>query len=486
MCCAPTWAGSPPSSSADGTPVDYLPLFLKLRDEPVLVVGGGEVAARKVSLLCRAGARVRIVAPGLAEATQALVAEFRLTVDAREYRAGDIDGMRLVVSATADETVNRQVHDDCRAAGILVNSVDRPALSSAIFPGIVDRTPVLVAVGTGGSSPTLARIVRGWLEARLPARLGALAEFVGERRERIKAALPTVAERQRFWERVLNGPAAERVYQGDLPAAEALLEAEMARPGRGWVALVGAGPGDPELLTLKALRLLQAADVVLYDNLVNRQILDYARRDAELTYVGKKWRAPSTRQEAINALMCAEAGRGRAVVRLKGGDPFIFGRGGEEVEALVAAGVDVIAVPGVTAATGSASYAGIPLTYREISQSVRFVTGHKADNRINLDWPELAKPGQTVVLYMGLSGIEEIFANLITHGRAADTPAALIEKATLPEQKVVVGTLADLAGKVREAGVKGPTTIIVGEVVVYRVAVGQGPADREQGSASTS
>ena len=234
---------------------------------------------------------------------------------------------------------------------------------------------------------------------------------------------------------------------------------------------MGAGPGDPELLTLKALRLLQSADVVLYDNLVNRQILDYARRDAELTYVGKKWRAPSTRQESIHELMLAQARAGRAVVRLKGGDPFIFGRGGEEVEVLVSGGVDVIAVPGITAATGSASYAGIPLTYREVSQSVRFVTGHRAQNRINLDWPELAKAGQTVVLYMGLSGIEEIFAALVQHGRSPETPAALIEKATLPEQRVVVGTLADLAGKVRAEGIKGPTTIIVGEVVAYRVSV---------------
>jgi len=233
---------------------------------------------------------------------------------------------------------------------------------------------------------------------------------------------------------------------------------------------VGAGPGDPELLTLKALRLLQAADVVLYDNLVNRDILEYARRDAVLTYVGKKWREPSTRQESINALMVEEARAGKAVVRLKGGDPFIFGRGGEEVEALVEAGIDVVVVPGVTAATGSATYAGIPLTYRDVSQSVRFVTGHRASNRINLDWPELAKAGQTVVLYMGLSGIEETFATLIEHGRSAETPAALIEKATLPEQRVVIGTLEDLAEKVREVGVKGPTTIIVGEVVSYRTS----------------
>ncbi len=449
--------------------MDYLPLFHRLQEAPVLVVGGGEIAARKISLLCRAGARVRIVAPGIAEATQALVDAHGLEVTLRDYQPGDVTGATLVISATDDEAVNRQVYEDCTAAGLLINSVDRPALSNVIFPGIVDRTPVLVAISTGGASPTMARVVRGWLEARLPARLGALAEFVRARRDRVKGSVSDIAGRQQLWQRVVEGPAAEAVYRGDEAAAEQAFEAALTGAAAGWVAIVGAGPGDPELLTLKALRLIQSADVILYDNLVNRQILDYARRDAEQVYVGKKWRAPSTRQEAINELMVSEARAGRAVVRLKGGDPFIFGRGGEEVEVLMEAGVDVVAVPGITAASGSASYAGIPLTYRDVSLSVRFVTGHRAENRVNLDWPELARPGQTVVLYMGLSGIEEIFDSLIRHGRAPETPAALVEKATYPEQRVVVGTLADLAQKVRAAAVKGPTTIIVGEVVAHRM-----------------
>lgn len=435
----------------------------------MLVIGGGEVASRKIALLCRAGARVRIVSPALSDETRQLVAEYGLDTSARSYQPSDIEGMRLVVSATDDEQVNAGIYADCIAAGVPINSVDRPALSNVIFPGIVDRSPVLVAISTGGASPTMARVVRGWLEARLPARLGALAEFVRERRERVKTVIATIAGRQQLWQRVVEGPAAEAVYRGDQQAAVAAFEAALKTQETGWVAIVGAGPGDPELLTLKALRLIQSADVILYDNLVNRQILDYARRDAEQVYVGKKWRAPSTRQEAINELMRDEALAGKAVVRLKGGDPFIFGRGGEEVEVLQEAGVDVVAVPGITAASGSASYAGIPLTYREVSQSVRFVTGHRAENRINLDWPELAHAGQTVVLYMGLSGIDEIAASLIEHGRASETPAALIEKATYPEQRVIVGTLSDLAGKVREAGVKGPTTIIVGEVVEHRV-----------------
>ncbi len=449
--------------------MDYLPLFVRLKEQPVLVVGGGEVAARKISLLCRAGAQVRIVSPELADATQALVTEYNLSTHARAYQSTDVEGVRLVVSATDDEQVNAQVHADCIAAGVAINSVDRPSLSTVIFPSIVDRSPVLVAISTGGASPTMARIVRGWLEARLPARLGALAEFVRGRRDRVKSLVPTIAGRQELWQRVIEGPAAEAVFRGDDRAADDAFDAALTAQETGWVAIVGAGPGDPELLTLKALRLIQSADVILYDNLVNRQILDYARRDAEQIYVGKKWRAPSTRQEAINQLMREQALAGRAVVRLKGGDPFIFGRGGEEVEVLIEAGVNVVAVPGITAASGSASYAGIPLTYRDVSLSVRFVTGHRAENRINLDWPELARPGQTVVLYMGLSGIEEIFASLIEHGRSPDTPAALVEKATYPEQRVIVGTLTDLAGKVREAGIKGPTTIIVGEVVAHRM-----------------
>jgi len=454
--------------------MDYLPLFASVRNRPCLVVGGGETARRKISLLCRAGADVLIVAPRLGDATRALAEAHHIEVRDRAYRTEDIAGMHLVVSATDDEEVNARVFNDCENAGVLVNSVDRPALSNVIFPALIDRSPVLVAVSTGGSSPTLARSVRGWIEARLPAGLGRLAEFIRARRDRIKAELPDVSARQAFWERVIDGDIAEAIFRGSEASADAAFdraatEAATGRATTGTVALVGAGPGDPELLTLKALRLLQSADVILYDNLVNRRILDYARRDAELTYVGKKWRAASTRQESIHELMISHARAGRNVVRLKGGDPFIFGRGGEEMEALLEVGIGCTVVPGITAASGAASYAGIPLTHRDAAQSVRFVTGHRAENRTNLDWPELAKPDQTVVIYMGLPGLEEICARLIDHGARPDTPAALIEKATLPEQRVVTGTLSDLAAKVRSSDIGGPTTIVIGEVVAHRV-----------------
>lgn len=453
--------------------MDYLPLFLEIRDRPCLLVGGGEIARRKLELLLRAGARVEIVAPELAPETRALADEHGLVVRQRRFEDGDADGRYLIVAATDDGSVNAQVFEAGSRRATLVNSVDQPGISSAIFPALVDRSPVQIAISTGGGSPTLARLVRSWIEARLPARLGALAAFIRDRRQRVKQALPTIPARQRLWHRVITGDVAERVYRGDEAGAGQAFDAALAaaaeeRPAPGLVALVGAGPGDPELLTLKALRLLQEADVVLYDNLVNRDILDYARRDAEKVYVGKRRQFHGIRQEGINALLVEHARAGRNVVRLKGGDPFIFGRGGEEIETLAGEGLDCVVVPGITAAFGAASYAGIPLTHRNVSQSVRFVTGHRQGDAVNLDWPELARPDQTLVVYMGLVGLTEILTRLVEHGMPPSTPAALVEKATLPEQRVVAGTVEDLGGRVAEAAVTGPTVIIIGNAVGYR------------------
>lgn len=456
--------------------MDYLPLFLDLRGRSCLLVGGGEIARRKLELLLRAGAAVELVAPELAPETARLAEAHALPVQRRPFTASDADGRYLIVAATDRADVNGEVFDAGNARHTLVNSVDQPGLCSAIFPAVIDRSPVQIAVSTGGSSPTLARLVRSWIEARLPARLGALGEFIGGRRGAVKAALPDVPARQRFWERVIGGATAEQVYRGDDAGAQSTFQAALDASRAGaeratpLVALVGAGPGDPELLTLKALRLLQEADVVLYDNLVNRAILDYARRDAEQIYVGKRRSFHVMRQEGINALLVEHARAGRRVVRLKGGDPFIFGRGGEEIETLAAEGIDCVVVPGITAAMGAASYAGIPLTHREASQSVRFVTGHRSNDVINLDWPELARADQTLVVYMGLPGLEEILRRLVEHGLPADTAAALVERATLPEQQVIQGTVSDLAGKVRAADISGPTIAIIGRVVAYRTA----------------
>ncbi len=452
--------------------MDYLPLFIDLRGRRCLLVGGGDIARRKLELLLRAGADVEIVAVEVDPSTRALAEAHAVPVQQRPFTAGDVADRYLVVAATNDAAVNGRVFAAGRAASTLVNTVDQPEVSSAIFPAIVDRSPVMVAVSTGGGSPTLARLVRGWIEARLPSRLGALAGFAAERRDAVKARLPDAAARQRFWQRVLTGPVAERIFGGDDRGAPAAFDRELAagEGAPGLVALVGAGPGDPELLTLKGLRLLQEADVVLYDNLVNRAILDYARRDAQKIYVGKRRRFHGVRQEGINALLLEHARAGRRVVRLKGGDPFIFGRGGEEIESLAGLGIDCVVVPGITAGLGAAAYAGIPLTHRDVAQSVRFVTGHRRDDVINLDWPELARADQTLVIYMGLPGLEEILSRLVAHGLPPDTPAALVEKATLPDQQVVSGTVADLAARVRAAGVSGPTTAIVGSVVAYRRA----------------
>ena len=407
--------------------MDYLPLHIDLRGQDCLVVGGGTLALRKIELLLRAGAAVSVVAKGCGEEVRGLAQDGSVQLTERAYQSTDSKGRRLVIAATDDAAVNAQVHADCEARAIWVNTVDAPQLCSAIFPAIVDRGSVQVSVSTGGRSPTLARIVRGWIEARLPPRLDALANFVAERRDRAASVVPHLGRRRTLWERIINGPAAERLITGDLAGAEAAFEDALAAApdsGVGSVALIGAGPGDPELLTLKGLRLLQEADAVLYDNLVNERILDFARRDAERIYVGKRQRYAGVRQVAINQLLAERAKAGQRVVRLKGGDPFIFGRGGEEVETLAAQGIDCVVVPGITAALGAASAAGIPLTHRDLAQSVRFVTGHRVNDQVNLDWPELVNPHQTLVVYMGLLGLAEIVrkAHRPRHGPAKPLP----------------------------------------------------------------
>lgn len=501
----------------------YLPLHLDLRGRPCLVVGGGTLALRKIELLLCAGAEVTAVAKEPKAELRTLAAEGALRLHERAYASADLQGRWLVVAATDDEAVNAQVFADCEAAGIFANTVDSPQLCSAIFPAVIDRGSVQASISTGGRSPTLARTLRASLEARLPQGAGALADFAAERRERVKATLPNLRQRRRFWDLVLGGAVAERLFGGDEASAEqAFAEAlQDAKAGKatGLVALVGAGPGDPELLTLRGLRLLQQADAVLYDNLVDERILDFARREAERIYVGRRGgdqaalgapgegrRAPQwpgsfalrnqaalgalgeeqrqgrgergrgeaggrhggERQAAINELLVARARQGECVVRLKGGDPFIFGRGGEEVETLAAKGIDCLVVPGITAALGAASYAGVPLTHRKVAQSVRFVTGHRVDDAVNLDWPELINPQQTLVVYMGLLGLPQIAAKLIAQGMAPETPALLIEKATLPEQREVQASIAALPEAVAKAKVKGPTVIIIGEVIKHR------------------
>jgi uroporphyrin-III C-methyltransferase/precorrin-2 dehydrogenase/sirohydrochlorin ferrochelatase len=432
--------------------LDFLPIFLDVRGQPCLVVGGGEVAARKSALLQRAGARVTLLAPAL-------------------FRDESLDGFVLAIAATGDDAVNRAVAAAARARRIPVNVVDQPALCSFILPSIIERAPLIVAVSSGGASPVLARLLRARLESLIPAGYGRLAALAGEFRDRVKARFKP-PERRRFWERVLQGPIAELVFTGRDAEARKTLQASLddtrlAFSG-GEVSLVGAGPGDPDLLTFRALRLMQQADVVVYDRLVSRPVLDLVRLEAERIYAGKERAKHALPQEDINHLLVRLAREGKRVVRLKGGDPFIFGRGGEEIDSLAAEGIPFQVVPGITAAAGCASYAGIPLTHRDYSQAVVFVTGHLQDGSVNLNWPALAQPRQTVVFYMGLLGVEVICRQLAAHGLAAETPAALIQQGTTPQQRVLTGTLGTLPGIVRQGEVRAPTLIIVGEVVRLR------------------
>jgi uroporphyrin-III C-methyltransferase/precorrin-2 dehydrogenase/sirohydrochlorin ferrochelatase len=450
--------------------MDYFPLFLKLTDQAVLVVGGGEVAARKVDLLVRAGAKITVVAPELVESLQALAGAGTIGHVEGEFRPELLNGVRLAIAATDKHAVNAWVAHQAERRNVLVNVVDDRELSRFIVPAIVDRSPVIVAVGSSGDAPVLTRRLREKLEVFLPQRLGTLAQLAGKLRDAVKSRVEVPAARRRFWERLFDGPIAADVLAGrDVELAEARLKEELrvaSESGKpaGEVVLVGAGPGDPGLLTLRALRALQNADVVLYDRLVSDEIVDLARRDAERIYVGKAAGNAHVSQEGINDLLVKLALQGKRVCRLKGGDPFIFGRGGEELEALAAHGIRFEVVPGITAAAGCAAYAGIPLTHRDYAQSLTLVTGHCKGETDKVDWDLLARPGQTVVFYMGLGHLENILTQLTARGVPTSRAAAIIEQGTRATQRVITGTLEDLAHKAREALIESPALLIVGEV----------------------
>lgn len=443
-----------------------LPIFLRLRGRPALLIGGGTVATRKARFLCRAGARVTVVAPAIDPQLAALLAAHDGSWQQRRYRAGDLADQDLVIAATPDAAVNRAVAEEAGRLRLPVNVVDTPALCSFTFPAIVDRDPLLIAMGTGGASPVLARWVRRRVESLLPAAVGRLAAFLGARRERLRDAVADESARRRLWEELVDGPIAEKVLAGDEAGADQALAARLAggEPA-GEVLLIGAGPGDPDLMTFRALRLLQRGDVVLYDRLVGPGILELARRDAELMYVGKRRSEHSVPQEKINETLVALAHAGKCVVRLKGGDPFVFGRGGEEIEQLAREGIPFQIVPGITAANAAACYAGIPLTHRDYAQSVRFVTGHTRDGQLRHRWDSFRSESETLVFYMGLGGLSIICEQLQRHGRRPATPVALVERATTPEQRVITGTLATMSQIVAREGATPPTLIIVGDVV---------------------
>lgn len=444
--------------------MNYFPIFANLAGRPVLVVGGGSVAARKISLLLDAGAQVRVVANQLNAELSALAAENKILWLAEEFRAEHIRTVFLIIAASSDQALNQRVFQLAESCQKPVNVVDDRDYCSFIFPSIINRNPIQIAVSSSGSAPVLARLLREKLEALLPPSLGDMAEISGRWRDAVKAKLKSVTERRRFWEKQFNGRFAALVKNQQTAQAEQELAKQLEQNYQGgFVSLVGAGPGDAGLLTLKGLQEIQQADVVLYDALVSDGILSLVRRDAERIFVGKRARGGRTPQEDTNALMVRLAREGRRVVRLKGGDPFVFGRGGEELETLARHQIPFSVVPGITAAVGATAYAGIPLTHRDYAQSAVFVTGHRKADAPDIEWQTLARSRQTLVIYMGALKAALIAERLQQHGRSPDTPAAVISQGTLPAQKTATGTLANLAELAETA--PNPALIVIGEVV---------------------
>lgn len=449
------------------------PLFLKLQDRPVLVAGNGAAATAKLRLLHAAGARVHLFANAPSEEMNAAIRDLAILWTEVPVAPGDFAGVDLVIGAHENDEADRALSDAARAAGKLVNIVDRPELSDFTMPAIVDRGEVVVAISTHGASPVLAQRVRAAVESVLPPALGRLARFAQRFRSAIQSRIADSAMRRQFWNQVFAGPIGRAVLAGDeRRAARELIRAINLSGGNraepkveaGQVTLVGAGPGDPELLTLRAARALREADVIVYDKLVDPAVLDFARRDARRIFVGKSRGDHTLPQAGINRLLIDETLAGRHVVRLKGGDPFVFGRGGEELEALVAAGIRVDVVPGITAATGCAAYAGFPLTHRDLASSVTFVSGQSKDGIADLDWPALARSHQTLVVYMGLGAVGEIADRLVDAGRSPTTPIAIVENGTRWDQRVVKGELNAAAALVRDHGIATPALLVIGEV----------------------
>jgi uroporphyrin-III C-methyltransferase/precorrin-2 dehydrogenase/sirohydrochlorin ferrochelatase len=456
--------------------MDYLPVFLRVQSQPVLVIGGGAVALRKATWLLKAGARVTVVAPTLHAELARRAAGGEITHIAARFSPDHLKHAVAAVAATGDPQVNTAVSLAARERRVPVNVVDNAELSTFIFPAIIDRSPVLVAVSSSGHAPVLARHVREQIEALLPARLGALARFMGARRKAVQQGLGAFARRS-FWERIVTGPVAQRLLGADEAGAERAFARELrasrltcadAGAALGEVYLIGAGPGDPDLLTLRALQLLQQADVILYDRLVSPEVLERARRDAQRIFVGKEC-GERGQQERIHELLVCLAAEGRRVARLKGGDPFVFGRGGEEIEVLAAHGIPYVVVPGITAALGAAASADLPLTHRRLAQSVTFVSGHLGESALS-DWRFFANPRHTVVFYMGVAQLANILAQLRAAGASATHPVAIIERATLPTQRILRSSLGGIAALADATHVEPPALLITGDVAAFAAA----------------
>jgi uroporphyrin-III C-methyltransferase / precorrin-2 dehydrogenase / sirohydrochlorin ferrochelatase len=449
-----------------------LPIFFNINNRHCVVIGGGEVATRKVMMLLKAHAAITLISPAVCAELQALIDVDKIKYQKTSFEPSQLLNACLVIAATDEEVVNEAVSIAAQAANIPVNVVDAPALCTFTMGSIIDRSPIVIAVSSEGNAPVLARYIRTKIETMLPAAYGRIAAIAGEFREQVKAKFNTTQARRIFWEDILQGPLVERVLAGQEQAARVFLQqaldASDSSANKGEVFLVGGGPGDPDLLTFRALRLMQQCDICVYDKLVSPEVMELVRRDAELIYVGKSRDQHTMPQEEINELLARLALEGKRVLRLKGGDPFIFGRGGEEIETLMQKGVPFQVVPGITAANGVSTYAGIPLTHRDYAQACLFITGHLKDGSLDLDWEAMMRPHQTVVIYMGLVGLPEICKQLILRGVSASMPVAIVQQGTTQRQRVITGTLSDIAEKIAIAELKPPSLTIIGEVVLLR------------------
>jgi uroporphyrin-III C-methyltransferase/precorrin-2 dehydrogenase/sirohydrochlorin ferrochelatase len=455
--------------------MDHLPIFLDVKNRKVVVSGSETIAARRAEASLRAGAKVHLFAENLSGEFDRLLDNENLVHLTRKPKVNDLKGAIIAYGACKDDAENIRLYNMAKQQNVLANVADVTEYCDFITPSVIDRAPLVVAISSGGNAPILARILRARIEAILPATYGQLAKFAGSFRDTVMKQLKGAKNRRSFWEQVIDGPVGDLFMTGDEDKAASRLLSELDDAvaqkdyeKSGAVFLVGAGPGDPDLLTFRALRLMQRADVVVYDRLIGDDILSFVRRDAERIYVGKMPAQHTMQQEDISQLLVDLAKKGKKVLRLKGGDPFIFGRGGEEMDLLAENNIPFQVVPGITAASGCSTYSGIPLTHRDHAQACIFVTAHGKNGVLELDWKLLIQPGQTVVFYMGLGSLEQLMQGLISHGADKDTPAAVVDKGTHPDQRIVTGTIETLAKKVRKAEFTGPSMIIVGSVVTLR------------------
>ena len=449
------------------------PLFVNLDKLPVLVVGGGDIAERKINLIIKANANVEVLARKFSPNVEQLISKKKLKKIKKSFDISTLDSnYSLIIAATDNKQINKKLFNFAKKNNILINVVDQPELCTCTFGSIVERGDLVVAISTGGSAPVFARNLREKFETLLPQSTKQLIDFSSSIREKVMRSFSQFNKRRIFWELFFDAFATKKnITKSNLTKLSNQLIKSLRNKKSGEVFLVGAGPGDPELLTLRALHLIQKADICIYDNLVSKEILELVRRDAHMIYAGKLRNNHTIEQKEINKLLVKYAKKGLRVLRLKGGDPFVFGRGGEEISELMAKNIKFQVIPGITAATGVSAYAGIPLTHRDYSQSCIFITGHEKNGVLNINWDNLTHENQTIVIYMGLNSLPIIAQNLIDSGMRKDMPIALVQEGTTDNQKVVVSTISKVNSKILKTDIQSPVIIIIGEVIKLRKSI---------------